>query len=145
MIKIIKSVFTVGGFTLISRILGYIRDIFIAKFLGASVINDAFLVAFRLPNFFRQLFAEGALSVAFIPIFKQISNNEWQDAALLFTSKVILMILFFIIPLVILLEIFMPQIMVFLAPGFLDNDEVFNHTVTLARIMFPYLMFISLV
>ena len=79
-----KSVFTVGFYTLISRIFGYIRDIFIASYIGSSVVADAFFVAFRIPNFFRRIFAEGAFSAAFIPILSGLvikpknKNKHWS-------------------------------------------------------------------
>lgn len=140
-----RNAFIVGGFTLISRILGYIRDIFIALMLGAGPLADAFLVAFRLPNFFRQISAEGAFNNAFIPLYSGTLAQEGEAKAKLFASHVISFMLPVLVCFVAALEIAMPWVMALLAPGFLDNPEQFSLTVLLGRITMPYLAFISLV
>ena len=131
-------------FTLISRILGYVRDILIAIFLGASIYADAFFVAFRLPNTFRRLFAEGTFNAAFIPSYtseKIKSNNKGK----IFADDVLSLLLVALIFLVILLaEIFMPYIIYAIAPGFINDDVKFNLAIEFTRITFPFLFFVSL-
>jgi putative peptidoglycan lipid II flippase len=141
--NLIASTSTFSFFTLISRILGYVRDLLIAIFLGTSIFADAFFVAFRLPNTFRRLFAEGTFNAAFIPSY----------AAELTTSKIeadnfaknIFNLLFFILFLIVLVgEIFMPQLIFLIAPGFYNDPEKLKLAVDLSRITFPFLFFISL-
>ena len=143
--SLFRSAFTVSGFTLGSRILGYIRDVMIAAFAGAGVLSDAFFVAFRLPNFFRQISAEGAFNAAFVPIFSGKISVEGKEDALNFAQKSMAWMCLFLVILVIIVEIFMPTAMLLLAPGFIDNPEQFDLAVLLGRIMFPYLLFISMV
>ena len=143
--KLIKPFLTISGFTFLSKILGFVRDILIAAFIGAGIIADVFFVAFKLPNFFRRLFAEGAFSAAFIPIFSSILKKKGKSEALKFGSEV-LSILFFILFLVIIIfEFLMPLVVYFLAPGFANDPTKLNLLVELSRITFPYLFFISLV
>jgi putative peptidoglycan lipid II flippase len=139
-----KSALTVGSFTLVSRILGYIRDILIATFLGASQFADAFFVAFRLPNFFRQLSAEGAFNAAFVPLFSHKLTADGKEKALSFARRVLFFMIIALIIVTIVVEIFMEPIITVLAPGFLKYPEKFEITVYFARIVFPYLIFISI-
>ncbi|PIR39019.1 MAG: murein biosynthesis integral membrane protein MurJ [Alphaproteobacteria bacterium CG11_big_fil_rev_8_21_14_0_20_39_49] len=142
--SLFKSAFTVGSFTLCSRILGYIRDILIASVLGAGFLADAFFVAFRLPNFFRTLSAEGAFNAAFVPLFAGKLEEKGKDEAVSFASHVLSFMFFILLCLTIIMQIFMPAVMHVLAPGFLDDAEKFDVTVQFGRIVFPYLLFISL-
>ena len=98
--KLIKPFITISGFTFISKILGFLRDILIAAFVGAGLIADVFFVAFKLPNFFRRLFAEGAFSAAFIPIFSSILKNKGKPQALHFGSEVLSLLLFILLKVV---------------------------------------------
>ncbi len=139
-----KSIATVGGFTLVSRVTGCIRDILIASILGACGLSDAFFVAFKLPNFFRRFFAEGALNSAFVPQFSHILISSGPAAAHLYGEKVFALILFSLTGFVLFFEQFMPLCVSVFAPGFKAKPEIFNHTVSLARITFPYILFISL-
>jgi len=142
--SIIRSAFTVGSFTLISRILGYVRDILIAASLGAGFLSDAFFVAFRLPNFFRTLSAEGAFNAAFVPLFSgKLEGNN--NKAIEFARHVMAFMFVALLIITILMQIFMPYVMAALAPGFLDDAEKFDITVHFGRIVFPYLIFISMV
>lgn len=136
------SIFTF--FTLISRIFGLIRDIINARVLGANEISDAFFVAFRLPNLFRGIFAEGAMNAAFIPIFNK--NFKDHKDSQNFSNKIYSILLLALIFVCILAYIFMEQILVILAPGFQQHDslEIFKSSIALGRIMFPFLFFISL-
>lgn len=139
-----KNSFIVSFFTGLSRIFGFIRDLFIARFLGAGMLSDVFFMAFRLPNLFRKLFAEGALNPAFVPIFsRELSSNK--ENAKLFARRVFSILFYILLIFTILFEIFMPFFVEFFAEGFSDNPEKLSLTITLSRITFPYLLFISLV
>jgi len=141
--NLLSSTYVFSFFTLLSRILGYLRDILIAIFLGASIFADAFFVAFRIPNTFRRLFAEGTFNAAFIPSYvsektkNQKRGKKFADEVL----GILILILFFII---LLVEIFTPYLVYLIAPGFLDNSEKFNLAVEFTRITFPFLLFVSI-
>ncbi len=141
--NLLSSTYIFSFFTLLSRILGYLRDILIAIFLGASIFSDAFFVAFRLPNTFRRLFAEGTFNAAFIPSYvseKTISKKKGKKFADEVLS-VLILILFFI---VLIVEIFTPYLVYLIAPGFWSNSEKFNLAVEFTRITFPFLLFVSM-
>ena len=141
--NLLSSTYVFSFFTLLSRILGYLRDILIAIFLGASIFADAFFVAFRLPNTFRRLFAEGTFNAAFIPSYVSAKNKN-QKRGKKFADEVLsilVLILFFII---LLVEIFTPYLVYLIAPGFWDNSEKFNLAVEFTRITFPFLLFVSI-
>ncbi len=140
-----RSIATVGGYTLISRVLGFIRDILLAAILGASVVADAFFVAFKLPNFFRRLFAEGAFNAAFIPMFAGLLEKKGRDEARRFGEEVLSVLLVILVLFVALAEMGMPWLLYLLAPGFVDDPTRYELTTLFARIAFPYLLFISLV
>ena len=143
--KLIKPFLTISGFTFISKILGFVRDILIAAFVGAGIIADVFFVAFKLPNFFRRLFAEGAFSAAFIPIFSSILKTNGRSKAIQFASEVLSLLFFILFIIIIIFEFLMPLVVYFLAPGFAQDPIKLNLLVELSRITFPYLFFISLV
>ena len=141
-----RSFFTVSFYTLFSRILGFVRDIFIAKYLGSTVIADAFFVAFRIPNFFRRVLAEGAYSAALIPVFSGVVIDSKDDhEAADFVENTMSLLLFVTILLTIIFFFGMPYIIQILAPGFSSNQEAFDLAVHFGKIIFPYLIFISLV
>ena len=143
--RLIRAAATVGGFTMISRITGFARDILIAAIVGAGPVGDAFFVAFKLPNFFRRLFAEGAFNAAFVPVFSGRLQREGRAAAKAFaedTAAVLLTVLFLLVS---VLQMAMPVVMIGLAPGFTDDPATFDLAVELTRITFPYLLFISMV
>lgn len=142
---LLRSIATVGGYTLISRFLGFARDILIAAILGAGPIADAFFVAFKLPNFFRRLFAEGAFNAAFVPLFSGRLASEGLVAAQVFANSVLSVMVAFLYVFVTLAQVAMPFLMYGFAPGFTDDPEKFQLTIELTRITFPYLLFISLV
>jgi len=141
--NLIASTSTFSFFTLISRILGYARDILIAIFLGTGFVADAFFVAFRLPNTFRRLFAEGAFNAAFVPSYtgELIQGNEQANN---FAKNVFNLLFISLLILVFVAEIFMPQLVYLIAPGFHNDPEKLNLAITLSRITFPFLFFISL-
>ncbi len=138
-----KNFFSVGAMTLLSRILGFIRDILIANVLGTSMAANAFFAAFRFPNLFRRLFAEGAFNAAFIPLFARTLEKHGEHAARDLAARIISWLVVFLLVLTVLAEIFMARIMAVFVPGFLADPEKFEFTVLLARICFPYLALMS--
>ncbi|MBN9561958.1 MAG: murein biosynthesis integral membrane protein MurJ [Alphaproteobacteria bacterium] len=140
----LRGVLTVGGWTMASRILGFARDMMIAALLGAGPVADAFFVALKLPNLFRRLFGEGAFNAAFVPAFSGMLATEGPDAARRFAVEAFSVMTFWLGALTILGELFMPQMMAVLAPGFQATPEKFALAVELSRITFPYLILICL-
>jgi putative peptidoglycan lipid II flippase len=140
----LKGAFTVGIWTMASRILGFARDILIAAILGTGPVADAFFVALRLPNLFRRLFGEGAFNAAFVPSISAILHTEGLPAATGFAEEATAVMIFWLGSLTALGEIFMPWLLYVLAPGFAANAGKFALAVALTRIMFPYLFFVCL-
>jgi putative peptidoglycan lipid II flippase len=140
-----RSVATVGSLTLVSRAFGFVRDILTAAILGAGPVADAFFVAQRLPNLFRSLFAEGAFSAAFVPLANRALVENGQPALKQFAEEAYAVLVVALLAFVVLGEIFMPLVMHVIAPGFEAEPAKFELVVTLSRITFPYLLFISLV
>ena len=135
--NLLSSTTVFSFFTLISRILGYLRDILIAFFLGASMVADAFFVAFRLPNTFRRLFAEGTFNAAFIPSYtseKIIGKKSGENFANELLTLLILILLF----IVLIVEIFTPFFVSIIAPGFVNDLNKFNLAVELTKITFLF-------
>jgi putative peptidoglycan lipid II flippase len=143
--KLYRAFATVGGLTLLSRVLGFARDILIAATLGSGMVADAFFVAFRFPNLFRRLFGEGAFNSAFIPLFARRLEGEGREAARAFAEEALSGLVFVLILLTAVAEIAMPFLMLGLAPGFNANPEKFDLTVLLTRITMPYLLCMSVV
>ena len=141
--NLLSSTSIFSFFTLISRILGYLRDILIAIFLGASIFADAFFVAFRLPNTFRRLFAEGTFNAAFIPSYTSAKLNN-KNKGKIFADDVLSLLLLILTFIVTIGEIFTPYLVYLIAPGFLEDDIKFNLAVEFTRITFPFLMLVSL-
>ncbi len=141
--NLLSSASVFSFYTLISRILGYARDILIAIFLGASIFADAFFVAFRLPNTFRRLFAEGTFNAAFIPSYtsEKIENKKKGEK---FADEILSSLLLILLFIVTIVEIFTPYLIYIIAPGFLEDQIKFNLAVELTRITFPFLLFVSL-
>lgn len=143
--KLYRAFATVGGMTMLSRILGFLRDILIAAALGTGAIADAFFVAFRLPNLFRRLFGEGAFNSAFVPLFAKELEGSGAGAARKFAEESLAVLLFALLVFTALAELAMPWLMYVFAPGFADTPEKFDLGILLTRIMFPYLFCMSLV
>ena len=122
----LRAITTVGGITLISRVLGFIRDIFIAAILGAGPLADVFFVAFKLPNLFRRLFAEGAFSAAFVPQFAGYLEENGREVARNYAEQVLSVLLWALLIFVILFEVVMPWVVLGFAPGFASNPDKFN-------------------
>jgi putative peptidoglycan lipid II flippase len=140
-----RSVATVGSLTMVSRAFGFVRDILTAAILGAGPVADAFFVAQRLPNLFRSLFAEGAFSAAFVPLANRALVEGGTPALRQFAEEAYAVLVAALVVFVVLGEIFMPLVMQVIAPGFEAEPAKFELVVTLSRITFPYLLFISLV
>lgn len=143
--NLLRAITTVGGFTMLSRMFGFVRDVLVAAFLGAGPVADAFFVAFKLPNLFRRLFAEGAFAAAFVPIFAGKLETEGEAPAKAFAEEALAVLAFAAFVVVAAFEVAMPWVLAAIAPGFLDDPAKFDLTVTLTRITFPYLLFISIV
>jgi putative peptidoglycan lipid II flippase len=141
----IKKILTVGGYTLLSRLTGFVRDILLAAIIGAGPVADAFFVAFRLPNHFRAIFAEGAFNAAFIPAYARIRTQGGPEAAQKFGDRIFTLLVESQVVLLLLALIFTPQVIEVLAPGFSRRPAEFMLAVHLARITFPYLLLITLV
>ena len=139
-----RNFLSVGGLTLLSRIAGFVRDALMAAVLGTGPAADAFFAAFRFPNLFRRLFAEGAFNTAFVPMFSGALEQDGPDSALDLAARIMSWLVAMLVVVTILAEIFMPQLMVAFVPGFVDDKAKFDLTVLLTRIMFPYLACMSL-
>ena len=141
--NLIKSTGTFSFFTIISRLLGYLRDILIAIFLGTSYLADVFFVAFRIPNTFRRLFSEGTFNAAFVPSYSsEIAKGKKQSNR--FSNDVFNFLFLILLILVLVVQIFMPAFVSLIAPGFIDDNEKMNLAINLTRITIPFLMLVSL-
>jgi len=143
--KLYKSFATVGGLTMLSRVLGFLRDIIAAAVLGTGPVADAFYVAFRFPNLFRRLFGEGAFNSAFIPLFASKLEGEGKEAARQFASEAMSGLAFVVLLVSAVCMLGMPWLMYLLAPGFSETPAKFDLAVALTQITFPYLLCMSLV
>jgi len=140
--NLIKSTGTFSFFTIISRLLGYVRDILIAVFLGAGPLADAFFVAFRIPNTFRRLFSEGTFNAAFVPSYSSLLNKKKLSEN--FANNIFNLLILGLLLLIIIIEILMPFFVLLIAPGFEGDSQKIELAITLTRITFPFLLFISL-
>ena len=141
--NLIKSTSTFSIFVLLSRVLGYVRDFFIAIYLGSGPLADAFFVAFRIPNTFRRLFSEGTFNAAFVPSYSSelVKGKKNANSFANTIFNLLFLVLFFTI---LIIEIFMPSFIKIIAPGFSNDTEKLNIAINLTRITFPFLFFISL-
>ena len=141
--NLVKSTGTFGFYTIISRLLGYLRDVLIAIFLGTSFLADAFFVAFRIPNTFRRLFAEGTFNSAFVPSYtSELVKNKSRSNK--FANDIFNLLFLGLLILVLIVEIFMPVFIGLIAPGFIGDSEKIEIAINLTRITFPFLIFVSL-
>ena len=140
----IRRIATVGGLTLVSRLTGFVRDVVMAAILGAGPMADAFFVAFRLPNHFRAIFAEGAFAAAFVPAYARTLEEAGLPAAKLFADQIASALIVINLALLGLALLFTPWVVSLLAPGFIDDPERFDLAVALTRITFPYLALVSI-
>ena len=141
--NLVKSTGTFGFYTIISRILGYLRDVLIAIFLGTSFLADAFFVAFRIPNTFRRLFAEGTFNAAFVPSYtSELKKNKSKSNK--FANQIFNLLFISLLFLILVIEIFMPAFVSLIAPGFVEDNEKIKLATDLTRLTLPFLMFVSL-
>jgi putative peptidoglycan lipid II flippase len=138
-------IFTVGGYTLVSRLTGFASSIMLAAILGAGPLADAFFVALRLPNSFRAIFAEGAFNTAFVPAYAHVHGKGGETSARLFADRIFTLLFLSQVVLLVVVWLFMPQAMRILAPGCSDDPEQRRLAIELTRITFPYLLLITLV
>ena len=143
--KLYRAFATVGGLTLASRVLGFMRDIAFAWGFGAGMVADAFAVAFRFPNLFRRLFGEGAFNSAFVPLFAKELEGNGPDAARRFAEEALAGLAAVLAALTVVAILAMPWLMYLLAPGFSATPEKFDLAVLMTQITFPYLICMSLV
>ena len=141
----LRHIASVGSLTFLSRLTGFMRDIVLASLLGAGLAADAFVVAQRLPNHFRAIFGEGAFNAAFVPGYARLLEQQGLPAAQRFAAHLLRILVFALVLITAVCMLFMPHIVALLAPGFSAYPEKFALAVTLTRITFPYLFFISLV
>jgi putative peptidoglycan lipid II flippase len=145
-VNLIKAVGTIGGLTMVSRVAGFARDMIGSRVLGASHQNDAFFIAFMIPNIFRRLFGEGAFASGFVPLFSKRLNAEGgMEDAQRFSNEVLAVFLPSLMLVTVVFEIIMPGFVWLMASEYQDTPGKFELTVQLTRITFPYLIFISLV
>ena len=140
-----RSLLSVGGFTLVSRATGFLRDIVLGAVLGNGILSDAFFVAFRLPNHFRTIFAEVAFNSAYVPCYSQVLESEGRERAHVFSSQIFTILLASQVVILALAWAFTPTLVDLLAPGFRDHPQKFAQTVSMTRVTFPYLLFIVVV
>ena len=141
--NLVKSTGTFGFYTIISRLLGYLRDVLIAIFLGTSFLADVFFVAFRIPNTFRRLFAEGTFNAAFVPIYSsELVKGKTQSNK--FANEIFNLLFLGLLLLTLLIEIFMPAFVSMIAPGFIEDTKKLELAINLTRITFPFLLFVCL-
>ncbi len=142
---LLRSSFIVGIWTLLSRALGFVRDVLTARALGAVGVPEAFVVAWRFPNLFRRFVAEGAFLVAFVPMYSKKLEREGQEAALRFAGNAMAWLIAILAVFILIAEIFMPAIIAVIAPGFVDRPELFDMCVLFTRLTLPYLLCITVV
>jgi putative peptidoglycan lipid II flippase len=142
--EIARAAGLIGGATLISRVLGYVRDMIVANIFGAGLATDAFIAAYRIPNYLRRIFGEGTLNASFVPVFTETLNREGQDQAWELANILITVISSLLTLFVILGMIFTPGVVWLVAPGFTDNPSQFSLTVFLTRVTFPFAIFVGI-
>ncbi|MCP5410696.1 MAG: murein biosynthesis integral membrane protein MurJ [Alphaproteobacteria bacterium] len=136
----LRKLLSVGGFTLASRITGFVRDALLAWIMGKGILSDAFLVAFLFPNNFRAIFGEGTINPAFLPRYAALHAKERKAEAARFADQIFSWQMAAQAVILVLAMLFMPQLITLVSPGFVDNPEQFALTVSLARVTFPYLI-----
>ncbi|MGE5027455.1 MAG: murein biosynthesis integral membrane protein MurJ, partial [Betaproteobacteria bacterium] len=143
--NLLKALATIGSMTLISRILGFLRDTIIARVFGAGIYSDAFFVAFKIPNLLRRLFAEGAFSQAFVPILAEYRRKRGHEATRQLVGNVGTLLAVILIALSVVGSLAAPWLVYVLAGGFARTPGKVELTADMIRIVFPYILFVSLV
>src|SRR5690349_5019491 len=143
--NLLRAVATVSSMTLVSRVLGLVRDVLIAALFKTGLVTDAFVVAFRIPNLLRRLFAEGAFSQAFVPVLGEVRQRRGEDATRELAGKVLAVLAFWLFVVTLIGIVAAPVVVYLSASGFAKDADKFALTVTMVRICFPYILFVSLV
>ena len=143
--NLLRTLLTISGMTMLSRITGLLRELLIARAFGASGFTDAFFVAFRIPNLLRRLFAEGAFSQAFVPILAEYANKKGTDPAKELIDKVATALMWTLLLITVIGILAAPAVVYLVATGLDGNSEIFGLSVLMTRIMFPYILFMSMV
>lgn len=143
--NLLRALATVGGMTLVSRVLGFVRDTIVARIFGAGIATDAFFVAFKIPNLLRRLFAEGAFSQAFVPILAEYKSRQGHEETRLLVDSVFGLLALALVVVAVLGILVAPFVVFISAPGFTATPDRFELTVHMLRVIFPYIVFISLV
>lgn len=142
--NLVRSITTVGGYTIGSRLFGFVREVLTASFLGAGGAADALVVAIKLPSFFRRLFAEGAFNASFVPLFAGILATKGKEEARSFAEQILTLWVGALFVLILCVELFLPTLLPLLVPGFKDTPERLYYAIEFSRITFPFIFFISL-
>lgn len=142
--NLVRSITTVGGYTIGSRFLGFVREILTASFLGAGPVADALVIAIKFPSFFRRLFAEGAFNASFVPLFAGLLETKGKQEACAFAEQILTIWVGVLFCLILGIELFLPQLMQWLLPGFASTPERLVYAISFSRITFPFIFFISL-
>jgi putative peptidoglycan lipid II flippase len=139
----VRNIFSVGGWTIVSRLTGFLRDMALAALLGGGALNDAYVAAIKLPNQLRQIFGEGSFNAAYLPTYTSVLEKKGREDAGQFASQVFTLLILSQIALLALVYLDMPLLVRLTSPGFVSQPEKFNHAVEMSRIMFPYIAFIA--
>ena len=142
--SLIRSITTVGSYTIGSRIVGFVREVLTASFLGAGPAADALIIAIKVPSFFRRLFAEGAFNASFVPLFAGLLASQGKDEARSFAEQILTIWVGVLFLLMLFVELFLPNLMVLLVPGFKETPDRLYYAIEFSRITFPFIFFISL-
>ncbi|MCA9397083.1 MAG: murein biosynthesis integral membrane protein MurJ, partial [Candidatus Omnitrophica bacterium] len=142
-IHMARSAGVLGGFTMLSRILGFVRDILIARYFGTSAAAEAFVVSFKLPNLFRDLLGEGAMNSAIVPVLAEVEKKHGQARMKALAGSLICVFIVLLITISIVGVCLAPWMVRLLAPGFTDGSEAYELTVMLTRILFPFVALIG--
>ena len=143
MSRMYRNIFSVGGWTIASRLTGFFRDMALAALLGGGALNDAYVAAIKLPNQFRQIFGEGSFNAAYLPTYTSVLERKGPDEAGHFASQVFTLLILSQIALLGLVYLDMPLLVELTSPGFVSQPDKFAHAVAMSRIMFPYIAFIA--
>ena len=143
MSRMVRNIFSVGGWTIVSRLTGFFRDMALAALLGGGALNDAYVAAIKLPNQFRQIFGEGSFNAAYLPTYTSVLEKKGREDAGHFASQVFTLLILSQIALLALVYLDMPLLVRLTSPGFVSEPEKFAHAVEMSRIMFPYIAFIA--
>ncbi len=144
MSRMVRNIFSVGGWTVVSRLTGFFRDMALAALLGGGALNDAYVAAIKLPNQFRQIFGEGSFNAAYLPTYTRVLETKGSGAAGHFASQVFTLLIISQVVLLGLVYLDMPLLVRLTSPGFVREPEKFAHAVAMSRIMFPYIAFIAM-